>query len=154
MPFFVNELVYVGETDEGSLRINPGCEVSFGQNFGLWVDEYNASLQIMGTADDKVILRGRNGQGSWNGIYLSTNNVENRIEHAVITDGGQEIVGHWFDNPANINLGYAGNFVQLTLNNVALNNSGGCAIAEGGGDINLSLNNVTYSGNAGNDYCN
>ncbi|MBU1368464.1 MAG: hypothetical protein KJ578_11220 [Bacteroidetes bacterium] len=154
VPFFVNELIYVGETDEGSLRIMPGCEVSFGQNFGFWVDEYNASLQITGTADNKVILRGRYGQGSWNGIYLNTNNVENSIEHAVITDGGQEIVGHWFDNPANVNLGYSGGNIRLSLNNVALNNSGGCAIAEGGGDINLSLNNVTYSGNAGNDYCN
>ncbi|MDA3944052.1 MAG: hypothetical protein PF694_11000 [Bacteroidetes bacterium] len=154
VPFFVNELIYVGETDEGSLRIMPGCEVSFGQNFGFWVDEYNASLQITGTADNKVIRRGRYGQGSWNGIYLNTNNIENSIEHAVITDGGQEIVGHWFDNPANVNLGYSGGNIRLSLNNVALNNSGGCAIAEGGGDINLSLNNVTYSGNAGNDYCN
>lgn len=154
VPFYVNELVYVGETDEGSLRINAGCEISFGQNFGFWVDEYNAFLEIKGTASDNVILRGRDGQGSWNGIYVNTNNVKNSIEHAVITDGGQDVVGHWFNNPANISLGYHGSTTTLSLSNVALNNSGGCAIAEGGGTINLTTSNVTYSGNAGNDYCN
>lgn len=154
VPIFINELVYVGETDEGALRIMPGCEISFGQTFGFWVDEYNASLQIMGDADNWVTLRGRSGQGSWNGIYLNTNNTENRIAYAVITDGGQETVGHWFNNPANLNLGYSGSNVQLSLENVEINNSGGCGISEGGGDINLSTNNVSFSGNAGNDYCN
>ncbi|MCF8331593.1 MAG: hypothetical protein K9H84_03995, partial [Bacteroidales bacterium] len=77
VPFFVNELVYIGETDEGSLRINAGCEISFGQNFGFWVDEYNAFLEIKGTASNNVIISGRDGQGSWNGIYLNTNNVKN-----------------------------------------------------------------------------
>lgn len=154
VPFYVNELVYVGETDEGALRIMQGCEISFGQNFGFWVDEYNAYLSIEGTASENVVLRGRSGQGSWNGIYLNTNNVQNSIEHTVITDGGQTTVGHWFDNPANINLGYHGGTTTLSLSNVALNNSGGCAIAEGGGTINLTTSNVTYTGNVGNDYCN
>lgn len=152
VPFFINELVYVGETEEGALRIMPGCEISFGQNFGFWVDEYNASLRIMGAADNKVILRGRSGQGSWNGIYVNTNNTENIIENAVITDGGQAVVGCWFDNSANVNLGYSGN-IRLTLTNVEINNSAGCGIAEGSGNINLTTNNVTFSGNAGDDYC-
>lgn len=154
VPFFVNELVYIGETDEGSLRINAGCEISFGQNFGFWVDEYNAFLEIKGTASNNVVISGRDGQGSWNGIYLNTNNVKNSFEHAVITDGGQSTVGHWFNDPANINLGYSGGTTTLNLDNVALNNSGGCAIAEGGGTINLTTTNVTYSGNAGSNYCN
>ncbi|MFO7878654.1 MAG: hypothetical protein R6V52_01275, partial [Bacteroidales bacterium] len=154
VPFYINELVYVGETDEGALRIMEGCDISFGQNYGFWVDEYNASFEVKGTAGEQVTIRGRGGQGSWNGIYLNTNNTANSIEHAVITDGGQEAVGHWFDNPANISLGYYGSDVLLNLSNVEINNSGACGIAEGGGSINLSLDNVTYNGNAGNDYCN
>lgn len=154
VPFYINELVYVGETDEGALRIMEGCDISFGQNYGFWVDEYNASFEVKGTAGEQVTIRGRGGQGSWNGIYLNTNNTANSIEHAVITDGGQEAVGHWFDNPANISLGYYGSDVLLNLSNVEINNSGACGIAEGGGNINLSLDNVTYNGNAGNDYCN
>ncbi|WP_462281539.1 PKD domain-containing protein [Salinivirga cyanobacteriivorans] len=154
VPFYINELVYVGETDEGALRIMEGCDISFGQNYGFWVDEYNASFEVLGTSSEQVTIRGRSGQGSWNGIYLNTNNTANSIEYAVITDGGQEAVGHWFDNPANINLGYSGSNVYLNLSNVEINNSGGCGIAEGGGTIDLTLNNVTYSGNAGNDYCN
>jgi len=154
VPFYINELVYVGETDEGALRIMEGCDISFGQNYGFWVDEYNASFEVKGTAAEPVTIRGRSGQGSWNGIYLNTNNTANSIEHAVITDGGQEKMGHWFDSPANIGLGYTGSDVYLTLSDVEINNSAGCGIAEGGGNIDLSLNNVTYSGNAGNDYCN
>lgn len=153
IPFYINELVYVGETDEGALRIMEGCDISFGQNYGFWVDEYNASFEVKGTAGEPVTLRGRSGQGSWNGIYLNTNNTANSIEHAVITDGGQEKVAHWFDNAANINLGYYGNNVSLNLSDIEINNSAGCGITEGGGNISLTLNNVTYSGNAGNDYC-
>ncbi|HZK09259.1 MAG TPA: PKD domain-containing protein [Bacteroidales bacterium] len=152
VPFFINELLYVGKDAEGTLRIMPGCEITFGQNFGMTVDRYNASLQVMGTADDKVTFRGRNGQGSWNGIYLNTNNLENTIQYAVITDGGQSKMGSQFDNPANLSLGY-NDAITLSLDNVQINNSAGCGIVESG-TVNLTTNNVTFSGNTGNDYCN
>ncbi|KAB1063695.1 right-handed parallel beta-helix repeat-containing protein [Salibacter halophilus] len=153
VPFYVNELVYVGETQEGALQIHEGCTLRFGQNYGFWVDEYNASFEVLGTSDNKVVMEGREGKGSWNGVYINTNNVNNKIENAIIRDGGQAKAGHWHDNPANLSLGYYGDEVQLTLKNVEINNSAGCGISETG-DVSLTTSNVTYSGNSGADICN
>ena len=151
VPFFIDELLYVGKSAEGTLRIMPGCELSFGQNFGMRVDRYNSSLQVMGSADNKVTFRGRNGQGSWDGIYLNTNNLENSIQYAVITDGGQSKMGSQFDNPANLSLGYS-DAIMLSLDHVEINNSAGCGIVQNG-TVNLTTSNVTFSGNVGDDYC-
>jgi hypothetical protein len=153
VPFFIDELLYVGKSDEGTLRIMPGCELSFGQNYGMLIDKLNSSLQVMGSADNKVTFRGRNGQGSWDGIYLKTNNIENIIQYAVITDGGQSKMSNKFNNPANLSLGYSNsNAITLSLDHVEINNSGGCGIVQYG-SVNLTTNNVTFSENAGDDYC-
>lgn len=123
---YVNELIKIGEREFGHLRIEEGCVLSFGEEFGIEVEEHSAVLEIVGTQANPVTLEGRNGAGSWDGIYLNTNATQNKIENAVITDGGQNAWSGYFDgNPANISLGYPGDDVSLVLTNVELNNSGG-----------------------------
>lgn len=152
---YVNELIKIGEREFGHLRIEEGCVLSFGEEFGIEVEEHSAVIEIVGAPNNVVTLEGRNGAGSWDGIYLNTNATQNKIENAVITDGGQTTWSGYFDgNPANISMGYPGDDVSLVLTNVELNNSGGCGMSlADGGTANLTETNVTYSGNASQDFC-
>lgn len=152
IPFFINEDVKAGQREYVHLKIMEGTHLRFGDGWGLQVEQNNAILEILGTPNNIVTLSGTNGQGSWTGVWLNTSNSQNKIENAIIKDGGQSTAGHWFDNPANLSLGYSGAVVNLELNNVELNNSGGCGIAETG-TINLTTDNVSFNNNAGNDYC-
>lgn len=152
VPFFVNELVYVGETEFGHLRIKEGCELIFGSEFGIYVDEHNAILEVMGTQGNEVFFEGQFDAGSWNGIYINTNSTQNIIKHATISEGGQTKWRSSYGNTANLSLGSQGQDVTLTLQDVIISNSAGCGIVEDG-TVNLTESNVTFNQNAGSNRC-
>jgi|GEM_PF-5967622 hypothetical protein len=74
------------------LKIEPGVVIQFDEDTGLYIDE-NATLDIEGNEDDKVILTGTSPvTGSWRGIRIETDQ-HCVIAHTEIHYGG----GNWFD---------------------------------------------------------
>ncbi|MEO0469684.1 MAG: hypothetical protein AAF206_08700 [Bacteroidota bacterium] len=74
------------------LFINAGVEMVMEADAGIGVFD-NGSLVIDGNASDPVIIRGTSAtRGVWRGIHLETNNIENRISHAQISDAGGNYV--------------------------------------------------------------
>ncbi|HTO15053.1 MAG TPA: hypothetical protein VLZ83_04750 [Edaphocola sp.] len=74
---------------KGHLTIEPGTIIEMGEGTGFKVDE-NASLKIVGTASDKIIIRGLTPvAGSWDRIYYThTQSPNNQIKHAEIKHAG------------------------------------------------------------------
>lgn len=152
VPYFVNELVYVGETAFGHLRIEEGCELIFGSEFGIYVDEYNSIIEVLGLQGEEVIFEGQFGSGSWNGLYVNTNSTQNIIKHAVISEGGQSKWRSSYGSAANLSLGSSGQNVNISLQDVLISNGAACGIVEDG-TVNINETNVTFSQNAGADRC-
>lgn len=73
----------------GNLTIEPGVIIEMGEGTGFKVHE-NASLKIVGTPSEKIIIRGLNpASGSWKYIYYThTQSPNNQIKHAEIMHAG------------------------------------------------------------------
>lgn len=153
IPYYVDERLLVGEREFGHLVIEAGALLSFSEKTSINVNDNQAVLEVNGTADAPVTLKGRNGAGSWNGVWVETNATQNRIEHALITGAGQEPIGHWFSSGAALSLGYSTSTTQITLKDVTLANSAGCGIAESG-TVTINSTNLQFQNIAGNNYCN
>lgn len=75
------------------LDIEAGAELVFDQEAGFGVFDADGALSINGTADEPVILRGKQAaKGYWRGIHVETNNLNNKIEYAQISDAGSNYV--------------------------------------------------------------
>lgn len=153
IPYFVDETLLIGERDFGHLIIEEGAVLSFSEKMSISVNEHAAVLEVNGTANNPVSLEGRNGIGSWNGVWVETNATQNRITHATITDAGQEAIGHWFSDGAALSLGYSTSTTQIKLEDVNLANSAGCGIAESG-SVTINATNLQFNNIAGGNYCN
>ena len=136
----VREGVVVDVTS--TLTIEPGVVIEFGEDAGLGVYD-QGSLQVLGNAGDKVILRGEQPQaGYWRGIHLES---DSRIEHAIIQHTGSSYVYCCFD-PAAIFL-RKGNF---TIKNTDINSSTGCGIYQRSSATLEVDNNSFYNNSQGN----
>ncbi len=153
IPYYVDETIFVGERTFGHFIIEAGAVLSFSEETSISVNENQAVLEINGSANAPVKLEGRNGSGSWNGVWVETNATQNRIEHTLITDAGQEKIGHWFSNGAALSLGRSTSTTQIELNDVTLANSAGCGIAESG-TVTINSTNLQFQNIAGNNFCN
>lgn len=155
VPFHVSEYLYV--TENGHLKIMEGCQITFGQEYGIEVQGQDDILEVLGTASKPVNFSGLFGAGSWKGISITQSNSNlNKIENATLADAGQSNWNWWLTSKAAISLGSSTpKNVKLQLNNVTIKNSGGCGIAMKTNipASGLIFNNVTYSNNAGNDNC-
>lgn len=155
VPFHVSEFLYV--TENGHLRIMEGCQITFGQEYGLAVQGEGEILEVLGTESKPVHFSGLFGAGSWKGISIeNSNSNDNKIQNATIADAGQSSWNWWLTSAAAISLGFpTPKNVKLQLKNVHIKNSGGCGIAMKN-NINLSgliFEGVTYGTNAGSDVC-
>jgi hypothetical protein len=135
------------------LRIEEGMELHFraGNTLHLYGAGENPSLEVMGTADAPVILRGRLEQpGAWGGVLISSSTPANRMEHVQILDGGG--VEHtWAGVAANLTLGYGP--ASLSASNLVISNSAdaGVLLDDDLGAVSFEATEVSYSGNSGGD---
>ncbi len=71
----------------GKIVIKPGVVIEFEDDAGLKVDD--GYLKVEGTAAKKVVFTGvTKVKGSWRGIYVYSESVNNIIDNAVISYGG------------------------------------------------------------------
>lgn len=116
IPYLVNNSIYVSE---GALSIAPGVLMQFSANTGIWV--YNSSaLKAEGTVEQPIILSGLVKEpGYWSGIYIESNNVENRLSHLTIEHAGGESISGAEEASIHIEGG-----ARAALNNVVIRHSG------------------------------
>ncbi|MGO3154988.1 MAG: hypothetical protein ACTIK4_03540 [Mesonia sp.] len=160
IPYFIDEYIYVENNDNtgapGHLKITAGCQIIFAEEYGIQTSDDNTVLQILGTSENPVNFSGQYGAGSWKGINIKrSNSTLNTIENATIADAGQSNWG-WFQQKGGISLGHqTQKTITLSVTNVHITNSGGCGVVERGirPDSNITYTNVSFSDNAGDDYC-
>ncbi len=131
-----------------AVTIEAGSELVFQTNAGLGVYD-EGSFTVNGTATEPVIFRSESGQpGTWRGIHIETNDINNRISYATIEDGGSNYV-YCCNTKANVLLKGG----QLTVENSTLRDSGGCGIAVQSNG-NLTETGNTFTNNTDGDVCN
>jgi hypothetical protein len=75
-----------------STTIGAGVEMVFGEGSGLGVYG-DGTLTVSGTAAAPVIMRGAEAiRGYWRGIHIETSSINNKIDHAQISDAGSNYV--------------------------------------------------------------
>ncbi len=77
----------------GQLNIDPGCQLHFFNNSGLWVYKYG-TLRVNGTIDEPVTFQGsrleaayRESPGQWDRIWINEGSKDNVINYAIIKNG-------------------------------------------------------------------
>lgn len=154
--YLITNTVFVGDgsTAEGNLTIHPGTTIRFGADAGLNNSGFNIGyLQVLGTASSPVILTGEQQQpGAWKGIGFQSNNVANRIEHAVISYGGASSYTGNASQKANIVVG-ANSPGTVTVANCTITDSDNCGIYVTSSST-LTESGNSFASNAGNDVCN
>jgi hypothetical protein len=119
------------------LIIEAGTTIEFSQGGAIIIEE-NGSLEIRGTASNKVVLRAEDNsstRGVWAGIIIYSNDVSNLIEHAVISGGG----GEEFNSNGDLGNVVVYHGARLTARNTTFSNS------EAFGLNVLTATNVTLS---------
>jgi hypothetical protein len=120
------------------LTIDPGVRIQAGQNALLTVEQ-NGAIIAVGTADSAIVFTGSvESAGTWYGLYILSNNPQNRFEYCQIGYGG---------NNSYANL-YVGSSAQVAIRNCVLHHSLTCGMQiESGATItgfasNQFLNNT------------
>jgi hypothetical protein len=159
IPYYVSEGIdiYGG----ASLTLEQGVELLFDGDGYLRITDAGSFLKTNGTPANPVVLSSTNNvPGSWDGIMFETTSNNNVLTHTTISNAGGSVV-FYSDIKSAIRVGNYFHDATLTLNNVTIQNTDGCAIgiydANGNGQIpsGITFNetNTTYSGNTGNDLC-
>lgn len=85
-PYVIYDSIWIEE--DAALHIEKGSRLYFNQGSGLVV---NGSLQVTGTAEERVLFRNdradgtyENGLGQWKGIIFSHTSTNNKVNFAVI----------------------------------------------------------------------
>jgi hypothetical protein len=145
VPYFVEDGAVLDLT--APMNILAGTEIVFGANSGLGVYD-SGTFSVAGTSGEKVIFRGMlNAQGYWRGIHSETNSPANVITHAEIRNAGSDYV--YCCNPVGSIFVPNG---QMTVENSAITDSGGCGFAyDSAATVTESSN--TFSNNALGNVC-
>ena len=70
------------------LTVSPGTTIIFGGGAALSI-ETNASLEAVGTAENPILFRGKDGtSGSWNGLTISSRSSHNHLSYVTVEDAG------------------------------------------------------------------
>lgn len=139
--YLINCNLYV----RSKLIIEAGTTLEFGANGAIIIEE-NGSIEIRGTASDKVMLRPENNsssRGVWAGIIIYSNDVSNLIEHAVISGGG----GEEFNSNGDLGNVVVYHGARLTARNTTFSNSEAYGLnVLSIGATNVTLSNLTFTG--------
>ncbi len=140
--------VTITVSEGGILTVEPGVNAYFGAGSQLKIID-EAALSAIGTTSQPIGFYGSvEVNGAWAGIEIRhTSNVQNALDNVTVAyAGGGDLDGAiymWADP-------------TISVTNSQISNSGSCAFYDGGtggGNPNLSVNNVTFSNNSGADYC-
>lgn len=133
----------------GALEISPGMEFVCRPDLSITLNS-NGSFNAEGTAALPIIFRGEQSiQGYWNGIYLDGTSVLTKLDHVTISDAGRE--KPFGAAPAKANLYISSGTTNLVVSNCTISNSLECGIYTS--NAGVTLTNITYNNNAGNDVC-
>ncbi len=87
VPYYVRGNDVLNVTGESALTLEAGTEVRFGANAGLSVTD--GSLTTLGTTEARVELLGETETAeSWRGVFIRTNNVNNKLTSTTIRHAG------------------------------------------------------------------
>lgn len=126
------------------LIIEAGTLIECGTGGGIVIEE-TGSIEIRGTAGEKVVIRSSGNssvRGSWDGIIIYSNNVDNRITHADISGGG----ANRFDSNGTLANVIVSSNGRLNISNSTIRNSAAYGLnVLRGGQITMATN--SYSDN-------
>ena len=126
---------------KGDFIINPGVTIQFGTDAGIRVYE-SGSIQLLGTVQDQVVFTGEEQiPGSWKGIFIDSNDNNNKIEYAKIEYAG----GGYFNSNGDLGGVIVYSDTRLNMNNTTITNSEsyGFNASYGGDELMLDNNTIT-----------
>ena len=133
---------YLGVSENTTLTINPGVNLHFHEDSGIIVSK-NASLNVQGTLDDKVVFQGdrlepnfENTAGQWGTIWLRAGSKNSSISNALIKNS---IIGILVDSIGSLAT------PTLRLNNTEIYNTSNFGIL--GRETNIEGKNVVIANN-------
>jgi hypothetical protein len=130
--------------DSGTLTLEPGVVIEFGEDAGLHV-EAGGALQSMGTAESPVFLRGATERRAhWRGVGFTGDGTNaNSLEHTVVEHAGGEL---WTGDQATL----AAVFVTgatVAIRRTTLRTNGGNAVLARNGEADLTVARTVFESN-------
>ncbi len=125
----------------GDFIIDPGVIIQFGTDAGIRVYS-TGSLQAIGTAQEPIIFTsGSQTVGSWKGIFIDSNDVQNELTYAVIDYAG----GGSFNSNGDLGSVIVWSDTRLIMKNTIIRNSEsyGFNASYGGDTLTLENNTIT-----------
>jgi hypothetical protein len=154
IPYLITGYTIAGYyTDQGNLTVNAGVNITFAADQGLGVGEYSSGyVKMIGTASERITLTGESAApGAWKGICFQSKNTSNQLSYVDISYGGSSSFTGASADRANISIGgFSGGDVDI--DNTTVKNSEVYGILVKANSTAPTLTNVTYSGNADDDY--
>jgi hypothetical protein len=140
--------VYSAFNLESKLTIEAGTTIEFASGAMLDIEDPSGAVNAVGTAASPITFKGASaGQGAWKGIYIDSDNVENKMDYCVIDGAGSE-TDIWLSAKCNLYVGqYRRGF--LNISNSTISNSEGYPIGRYT-DSNYTSSNLTFTGNTNN----
>lgn len=127
----------------GAVNIAPGTVIQFRTGAGFEVDG-SGSISAIGTSSAPIRLEGTSAvNGSWRGVFIRTNDVNNRLEYVEIYHAGGEAFNSNDDLGAVIL--YATG--RIAIDHCTISNSGAYGLNANYADANLTLSNTTFTNN-------
>lgn len=133
---------------ENKLTIEAGTMIEFASGAMLDIEDPNGAIRAVGTSASPITFKGASaGAGAWKGIYIDSDNVENRMDYCVIDGAGSE-TDIWLSAKCNL---YVGQYRRgyLNISNSTISNGDGYPIGRYV-DSNYTSSNLTLTGNAFN----
>lgn len=125
-----------------SLNIDPGVEIQFNNDAGLYVS--TGSISAVGTSSEPIIFKGKvDAKGTWSGIRINTVNPKNEFRYVTISNAGQSQVV-CCDGTAAILLE---SDCIMTLDNVTISDTKGCGLKYNTQSSTVTISNMSYSNN-------
>jgi len=148
---FTNGNSAVGGASSGpsTLNVEPGVEMRFASGIRLQVNG-GSVLSAEGTAGNPITMTATAGNeepGWWDGLYVFSENANNRLSHVEIRHGGKEPPNTILE-AANIGL-YQGAVLEVTQSEITDSGTHGVYCDDPSSSFNGSGN--TYQNNAGQD---
>ena len=127
----------------GAFVVEAGTHVQFNTGAGISVDG-SGSITALGSAASPIIFEGSSDiNGSWKGIFIRTNDVNNRLEYVTIRHGGGEAFNS-NDDKGNIVLYATG---RITIDHCTIANSAQYGLNGNYSDADLSVTNTSFNNN-------
>lgn len=130
------------------LVIEPGVTVQFeGLESGIYVSE--GSLKAIGNSGAGITFEGKVAvKGSWKGIVIASNSLNNRMEYVTVRHAGAENLD-WMDLKAGVGVHSVWNSTRMILKSCTLTENDGFGFAAYGENVTLTeFGSNTFSRNS------